>query len=336
MSVQSAFNTPMDRTRELLSRAESQGLFADEVTQLIAVSGGTDSVVAADVMCRIGSEFGFEPDAIVHINTGASVPQSRLTARVLADRHGIEFIEQGYRKQAHSLAARVLENGWPAGYAGSPATGGHGTEWANRKEKPMAEVYMQFDGQQTWVSGVRKLESKKRQGSVSDRGIGGEKRKPRRTWIAPIVGWTSADKREYIQKHKLPVSQAYLVLGFSAECVACSFDDRGLLTDIDLLAPELSHAIRTLTLMLYQRVRGGELELAPKRLCWGWEPDGEDAPEADEPDTQELVGCSAGSCSTRNAPEWIRNLPQDQIIDRDDVVTAWDGNRETVTQRFTA
>lgn len=327
-TVQSSFNSPMERTREVLERAERKGL--DEHTLILAVSGGTDSIVAADVMCRIGSEYGFQPNAIAHINTGAAVPQSRLVANVIAEKWDLEFIEQGYRKDADSLAERILKNGWPGGYAGSPMTGGHGLEWANRKAKPMDAVYMMFDGQETWVSGVRKLESKRRQGNVSDGAIDSDK--PRRTWVSPIVGWTSQDKQSYIEKHNLPVSQAYLILGFSAECVACSFDDAGLLTDLELLSPELAHAIRSLAVWLYMRVRRGDVDLDPKRLVWGWEPDSDTVTV--ESDTQELLGCNAGTCSTRNAPEWIRDLDSDQIIDRQDVLEAWNGNIDDVVRRF--
>jgi len=317
---QSAFTSKENRTREIFTRAKEQGL--DEHELIIAVSGGLDSVVAADVTARIGSEFGFEPDAIAHINTGAAVPQSRLTAQRIAERHDIDFIEQGHRNTRDSLAVRVLNNGWPGGFGGSPATGGHGLEWANRKDKPMNAVYMQFDGQQTWISGVRKLESKKRSGNVADSAI--ESDRPRRTWVSPIMGWTDQDKREYIQEHNLPVSEAYLILGFSAECVACSFDDPGLLTDLELLSPELSYALQSLAVWLFNRIKRGDIDIDPKRLCWGWTPDGEEKTEFEEPQTQELIGCSAGSCSTRNAPDWIRNLDPEQIVDRADVITEWD------------
>lgn len=316
-TTQTSFTNPEDRTREILSRANNQGL--DDNTLLLAVSGGLDSCVAADLMCRVGPEHGFEPDAIVHINTGAWVPQTRLVAKQLAERHGLEFHTQGYRNQRDSLAHRVLEHGWGGGYAGSPATGGHGLEWANRKSKPMDAVYMAYEGEQTWVSGVRSLESKRRSGNVADSGIDSDK--PRRDWLSPIIGWTSEDKREYVIGHDLPVSEAYLVLGFSAECVACSFDDRGLLTDLDLIAPETAHAIRTLAVWLGMRAVRGDVEIAPKRLCWGWNP-GEEK-DARESETQALVGCGGGGCGSKNIPDWIRALDDDQIVDRADVVADW-------------
>lgn len=362
---QTAFTSPIDRTREILERAERQ--LDDHNVVNLAVSGGTDSIVAADVMCRIGPEYGFTPDAVTHINTGASVPQSRLAAKIIAAKYDLEFIEQGPRNQRNALAVRVLRNGWPGAFTGRVTDLGHSREWGNRKNKPMDEVYMRWDGHEVWVSGARKLESKRRSGTVADGAIDSDK--PRRTWIQPIVGWTSAEKRDYVKEHFLPVSQAYLIMGFSAECVACSFDDTGLLTDLDLLAPELAHAIRSLAVWLGMLAVRGDVDVDAKQLCWGWEPgdnttrediernletpteyryfevdDGRDGGLKVRPSegvmlptevkTQELVGCTAGSCSKRNAPNWIADLPPEQIVDREDTLTAWNGAFDDVAARF--
>jgi hypothetical protein len=244
--------------------------------------------------------------------------------------HDLEYIEQGYRKQSDALAVRVLGNGWCGGYAGSPATGGHGLEWANRKDKPMDAVYMLFEGMQIWVSGTRKLESKKRKGNVPDSGI--ESDKPRRVWVSPIVGWTKQDKKEYIQKYDLPVSESYIILGYSGECTACSFDERGLLTAINLLCPELAYAIKRLTVWLYQRAKRGDVEIDTKQLCWGWEPDEE--PERSEEPAQSYVGCDKEFCKDRNAQDWVLDLDQAQIVDREDVLEYWEsGSVSHITER---
>jgi 3'-phosphoadenosine 5'-phosphosulfate sulfotransferase (PAPS reductase)/FAD synthetase len=292
---------------------------ADHVT--IATSGGTDSTVAADVWARYGPEYGLAPDSITHINTGLAVPQSRLVAKVLADMHDLEFIEQGYRNRRDSVAVRVLGNGWCGGYGGSPATGGHGLEWANRKDKPMDEVYVNIDGFQVWVSGARKLESAKRMKNLPDAGL--KEDRPRRAWASVIGGWTTGEKRRYIRERGLPVSESYLFLGYSGECVACAFDGSGLLTGVDLLCPELGHAIRTLTVWLYQRARRGEVDIDPKQLCWGWDPDG--PPEGpDEPtEAQVMVGCDTETCADREQPNWILDLPAPQIVTRTDVERYW-------------
>lgn len=339
MSKQSSFAGPMDRTREVLQRLSNQQTEFDEIN--LAVSGGTDSIVAADLIAILGPEYGFEADRVVHINTGAGIPQSKLAAKIIAEKHNLEFVEQGYRKKSDSLAERILENGWPGAYGGSPMTGGHGLEWANRKDKPMNAVYMMHDGMQLWVSGARKLESKKRQGNVPDSGV--EKDKPRRVWVSPICGWTSEEKREYIKENNLPVSEAYQVLGFSGECTACAFDETGLLTNIQLLAPELDHALRSLAVWLYMRVKRGDVDLEQKRLCWGWETDDEKQPNQDQSTlveenetAQTMVGCDEESCSTREKPSWVLELDPEQIVDRTDVVDAWENSVEGVAARFKA
>lgn len=322
---QASFTGPLDRSREVLQRCSNKYSDADHI--VVAVSGGTDSIVAADVFARLGPEYGLELDAVVHIDTGAAIPQSELTARVIADLHDLTFIKQGYRNEQDAIAHRILANGWPGGYGGSPATGGHGLEWANRKDKPMQAVYVDLDGFQIWVSGARKLESKKRKGNVPDSGL--EEDRARRVWCSIIGGWTSDEKQAYIKSRGLPVSEAYLVLGFSGECTACAFDEPGLLTNIDLLCPELGFALRTLAVWLYQRVKRGDVELAPKRLCWGWDVDDEEvnAEQTQLSDTaQTMVGCDEDSCATREHPTWITELPDEQLITRVDVEAHWRGD----------
>lgn len=315
----------MERSREVLQRFLNQYDLNEIDHATLTVSGGTDSTVAADVFCLLAEEHGLSPDSVTHINTGTGIPQSKLTAKLIAEIHDLEFIEQGYRNPQDSIAARILDNGWPGGYGGSPQTGGHGLEWANRKAKPMDEVYVSIDGFQLWISGARKLESKKRSGNVPDSGV--EHDKPRRAWVSIIGGWTSEEKQRYIKDRGLPVSEAYLFLGFSGECTACAYDEMGLLTNIDLLCPELGYALRSLAVWLYQRVRSGDVDLAPKRLCWGWDVD-EQQPDGkqdtfDVPTSQAMVGCDEESCSTREMPTWITDLPDEQLVTRTDVERYW-------------
>lgn len=330
---QASFVDPVDRAREIIERV-ARLYDADGVT--LTVSGGTDSVVAADLMCRLGPEYGLDPDSVTHINTGAAVPQSRLVAKIIADVHDLEFIEQGYRNEQDALAHRVLGDGWPGKYQGSPMAGGHGLEWANRKDKPMDAVYVQLDGLNIWVSGARKLESKERQARVPDSGINQDR--PRRVWVSPIAGWTAAEKREYIRERGLPVSQSYLVLGYSGECTACSFDERALLDNLELLSPHLAHALRTLVVWLVMRQQRGDVDLETKRLCWGWPPEDTAIDEAQTTLTddvaQSMVGCDKQSCATREMPSWVRDLPEWQIVDLEDTWTAWGHGVGAVSRRF--
>jgi len=328
---QQSFTTPLKRSREVLRRLSKLVEQHDHVN--LAVSGGTDSIVAADVFARLGPEYGFEPDRVVHINTGAAIPQTELTARIVAQIHGLDFHKQGYRNRRNAIGPRVLRNGWPAAYGGHPSELGHGREWANRKDKPMDAVYANLDGYQVWVSGARKLESGKRQGNVPDSGI--EEDKARRTWVQIIGGWTEAEKQEYIKERGLPVSESYVFLGFSGECTACSFDRQSLLNRLWTIAPELAYSIQSLAVWLYQKVRyEGDFELEAKRLCWGWEPDEStiQEPETESDTAQDMVGCDAESCSGEAETDWIRGLSNNQLVTRQDVLKLW--NTETVPQRF--
>jgi 3'-phosphoadenosine 5'-phosphosulfate sulfotransferase (PAPS reductase)/FAD synthetase len=337
---QSSFTTPVQRSKEILKRAAK--LHSDHDRVMLAVSGGTDSIVAADIVARYGPEYGIKPDTVVHINTGTGIPQTRLVAKVFAEVHGLEYHEQGYRREQDSIAHRVLNNGWPGGYGGSPMTGGHGLEWANRKDKPMDQVYVDYDGLQIWTSGARDLESARRSANMVNGAI--DKDRPRRIWVSPIYGWTPEDKVEYLMEQGLPVSVAYLGLGFSGECTPCAFDDAGVLNDLEGLAPELAYAVRSLSVWLYQRVRRGDVEIEPKRLCWGWEVEEDDEVDTDGqqrldgteacPVSQTKTGCDTETCGEREMPEWVRDLPWWQIVDRTDVEAAWDGQLPKVAARF--
>jgi len=210
-TIQQTFSSPATRSKEVLSRAAEQYGDADHV--VLAVSGGTDSIVAADVVARYGPEYGLEPDYVFHARTGTGVPQSRTVAKVLAEMHGLEYIERGPRRDKDTLAYRIIGNGWPGEYTGSFATGGHAIEWANRKDKPMDVLYSDLDGMQMWISGSRDLESDRRSGNIADSAIEVQERRSRRAWVSPIHGWTTSEKVDYLTEHGLPVSEAYLVLG---------------------------------------------------------------------------------------------------------------------------
>jgi len=67
---QSTFQSKEQKTAEILTRANNQGLHEERL--VLAVSGGLDSAVAATVMCEMGPEYGFHPDAVIHINMGES------------------------------------------------------------------------------------------------------------------------------------------------------------------------------------------------------------------------------------------------------------------------
>lgn len=355
-TVQQKFVDPMESAERIFLKAIRQN---PEVNKyVLGVSGGTDSVVAASLSVKFAKKYGLDLDdfVVMHANTGTGIPQSKLVAKVFAEMHGLEYVEAGPRNPQDYLAVRVLNNGWAGQYGGSPAKGGHGLEWANRKNKPMQAVYMMYEGQQLWFSGTRVTESKKRSVNLGSRAIDQDSESPRRTWVSLIYSWDSSDKVEYIKEEGLPVSEAYEILGYSGECTACAYDDKGLLNDIELLSPELAYCLKTLAVWVGLRAVRGDIDIDPKQLCWGWEPEDEKddtlddlgdgqkvlvdqfntIPEENETTAQKMVGCAGGGCSSRKSPDWVFEIPKEQIITREDTFTAWQNSAFAVAERFPA
>jgi len=156
--------------------------------------------------------------------------------------------------------------------------------------------------------------------------------------VSPLVGILDGEKQDLITEIGLPVSQSYEWLGISGECVACAYDDMQIIGDLNLIAPHLAYAIKSLTVWLYNRARAGQVEISPKQLCWGWEPQTDDQDDPDqerfeEPKEDYWIGCDDASCGTREVPDWIDKLPEWQIVDYKDVCDVANGDM-SVTNRF--
>jgi 3'-phosphoadenosine 5'-phosphosulfate sulfotransferase (PAPS reductase)/FAD synthetase len=333
-TVQTTFKTPEDKAREILERAARYEF--DRV--FLAISGGTDSVLSAYLAAELGPEYGIEPSAVIHANTGAGVAQTRLVAQVIAARYGIPFLEGNNR----TLGERVFKHGWPAHTAP-----GHFFERIERKQDVFDAFVKGFDGKQAWISGARSSESKKRSANVPDSGIDVSSRNGKQIWISPLAGFTSEEKVEWFLREPLPVSEAYLFLGFSGECLACAYDDMGILSDLDLIQPNLAYVLRQITALLpvYHGLEETETEIAAKQLCWGWSPDEQLEEKSREQrslngsevllEAEDPIGCGSGSCGDRDVPEWIRELPTERIVDYADVLAVERGEAERVLERFT-
>lgn len=290
-----------------------------------AVSGGTDSVLAAYLAATLGPEYGIEPDCILHANSGIGIPQTQLVAQVLAAMLDLPYIEG----TNGTTGPRVLARGWPAATREA-----HFYERIERKSDVFDALHGALPDEQLWVSGARATESKQRSLNVPDSGVEADGRRARQTWCSPCAGLTSEEKWDLIIEHGLPVSESYDLLGISGECLACCFDDGGLLTDLDILAPNLAWAIRCLTGWLYLRARRGDLDddidFSPKQLCWGWDPrtddrdrEGRQQTLAEDGADAAWVGCNAAACGTRDVPDRVADVPSEQIVDRRDVDRYW-------------
>ena len=316
------------RDRETMTReALSMAALRDYDITFILVSGGTDSLVAADAVLRWGDEYGIVPDAVCHINTGVGLAVTRRTVqRFCADR-GVAYIEGANWTDGEMLAHRVLKHGWPArGSARPGAAGGHQMEFVNRKERVLDGVYRSWGGDHLWISGVRAAESDRRAGNVGDAPVafgatGG--RKPRQSWLCPCHGWSGEQKRTHIEEFDIPETPAYDFVGHSGECVACSFDHPTALNEIRMVDPELAYALSFLCNWVYQRIRTGEIDIPLHRCVWGWprrleqtdderDDDDDDGDTAARQRTLSMIGCedcSVEDCYVRGGDDFWPSRP---------------------------
>lgn len=296
-------------TREAFEMAAQQ----DFDTELILVSGGTDSLVAADAVLRWGGKYGIEPEAICHVNTGVGLTVTRRTVQEFCAERDVPYIEASNWTDGEMLAHRVLKYGWPShGTAAPGVAGGHQMEFINRKERVFDGIYRSWPGEHLWISGVRAAESDRRAGNVGDApvrfGVTGG-RKPRQSWLCPCHGWSDAQKNAHIDEFDIPVTPAYDFVGHSGECVACSFDHPTALNEIRMIDPELAFVLARLCVWVYQRIRNDEIDIPLHRSVWGWprelETDSKNGTGVASPDeepeqrTFSMVGCddcSADGC----------------------------------------
>jgi len=280
------------------------------------VSGGTESLAAADAALRFGDEYGIEVDGILHINTGAGCETTHQTVQEFCRDRDVPYIEVLNQKEGEMLAHRVLENGFPSSSSGQAGSkGGHHMEYANRKERLFERAYgrgfrePRSDDEILYISGARILESDKRAETVPTDAVAfgetGEKH-PMLTWCSPIAGLTDAEIESYIDEHDIPETEAYDFVGHSGDCLGCSFDTPGIIRELSILEPYLAHALVTLSVWVYQRRKRGEIDIPLKACVWGWDNnETETSADGKQCRMKEWVGCDEDGCGykARESPE---------------------------------
>jgi len=313
MSSQASLVSRKTKTQKALSLAAAR-----EYDRVIGLaSGGTDSLCAIDAYHRHHEDHDLPPiDLVVQTNTGTTLPSTLDTAREFCAERQLPYIEvlnqhepaedsDNYRM----LGPRVVRHGWPSNSQGGPNSGGHWVEFINRKQDTWDTVYGSFAGELLCISGGRVAESDRRAMNLGDGAVDfGETgdRHPRKTWLAPCHGWLDAEKARYVDAHDIPVAPAYDFLGYSGDCVACSFDDPRVLNQVRLRCPELAWGLSTLVVWVYARIRRGELDQPIERCVWGTElreDEGGHIKDDGETCQRDLryAGCSEPSCKASKA-----------------------------------
>lgn len=193
-------------------------------------SGGHDSLCATHVASQHPLFSG-----AAHINTGIGVEETR------------EFVRQTCKDRAWPLKEYhppvpydqiVLEHGFPG-------PGGHFYMYVRLKERCLDQLVREHKtGRKDrimLVTGVRLDESDRRMGHVE-----AIVRSRAKLWVAPILNWSTDDKNDYIEFHRLPRNPVVGALCMSGECLCGSFARPGEMTEIETFYPKAAERIRAL------------------------------------------------------------------------------------------
>ena len=203
----------------------------DPIKVYALVSGGNDSTVTA----HIAAQHGPRLDAIVHINTGIGVEETR------------EYV----REFAKWLPAPLIEKYAPRTYEelvmqyGFPCPGAHRYMYVWLKERALRELRREAQAGQRrrvlFITGVRSSESQRRMGHVDS-----VQREGNIVWVAPIKDFTHKDIWGYRDEYKLPRNEVVEILHMSGECLCGAFSKPNELEWLSIFYPVVAERIHKL------------------------------------------------------------------------------------------
>lgn len=169
-------------------------------------SGGHDSLAT-----HLAMDWG--ATAVVHINTGIGIPDTREFVRTTCDEHDWPLIE--YHASEHDSGKTFEE--YVEEY-GMPGPAHHQIVYSYLKERSIRKLVREHKtghgDRILLITGVRKMESTRRMGHVNEQNREGAK-----VYTAPILEWTGTDCRRYIGRHDLDPNPVVDLLEMSGECL---------------------------------------------------------------------------------------------------------------------
>ena len=237
---------------------------------LALFSGGHDSIVSTHIAAQHPA---FR--AVVHVNTGIGIEQTR------------EYVRQVCRDQGWPLYEEHAPKGWydrnclEKGMPGGP--GQHGIMYQRLKDDQVRRVVRRHKRRRGdtvgLVTGIRQAESHRRMRVHAVPVI----RERAQLWINPILDWTGADVADYMRHNGLPRNPVVDHLHRSGECLCGALADPQELDWIGFWYPEVRERIRKLERQCFER-----------GLPHNW---GRGLPVSDDPNQPMLPLCS--DCPTR-------------------------------------
>jgi 3'-phosphoadenosine 5'-phosphosulfate sulfotransferase (PAPS reductase)/FAD synthetase len=220
------------------------------------LSGGHDSLTVTHFAENHLKE---KLDAVVHINTGIGIEETREFVRNTCKDFGWKLLE--YKATENTKADGtpdpqiyedlVVERGFPGPH--------HHTKMFNRlKERQLNRLvreHKQGKRKIMLISGMRQQESVRRMGHkdpVQEQG--------RIVWVAPFFYLNSNQVNDYMVGFDLPRNPVKDLFCMSGECLCGAFAHKGELAELELHYPETAKKIREI-----------EKKVRAAGFPWGWE-----------------------------------------------------------------
>lgn len=221
------------------------------------LSGGHDSMSVTHFVARA---LGARLSAVVHVNTGIGIPQTRQYVRDQCAGYGWNLLE-------YKAAENTKEDGTPDPMIyedivmqnGFPGPDAHRIMYSKLKERQLRRLARDFGATPAepmmLISGVRTEESSRRMGNTKLLDVQG-----RTIWLAPFINMTAIDCGEYMQRESIARNPVKDLIHMSGECLCGAYAHPGELKEIALWYPETAAEIRRI-----------EAKVASAGFPWGWE-----------------------------------------------------------------
>lgn len=234
-------------------------------------SGGHDSLVNTHITAQHPAF-----TAVVHLNTGIGIEETREFVRATCARHGWPLIEKSPPRTTYE--AICLSSGMPGGPIGHSIT--YHRIKSESLEVLIAETKRSRHDRVLLSSGVRRQESARRMKlhptPINRDGV--------RVWVNPILEWSARDINRYIEEHDLERNPVVDKLHRSGECLCGALARPEELNEIAFWYPEKAAEIRALERRCFE---------AGLPYNWG----SKASPKTDSTQGQFLELCQ--SCETR-------------------------------------
>lgn len=208
------------RSHRLVTRVQNEH---KPVATLCLFSGGRDSTNLLHLMRdRI--------DAVVHINTGIGIEDTRIFVRKTCADWGLDLIEE-HPPPGCTYRELVLQYGFPG-------PGGHMVMYTRLKERGLRAVRRRFitnprKERVLFLAGMRLAESSRRMRNTEETHRDGSV-----VWASPLTWWSNKHMAEYRELHDVPVNEVSVNLHMSGECLCGAFAAPGEKEMIRFFYPE--------------------------------------------------------------------------------------------------